>query len=83
MNFGIRRSVHFDDFDKWLLDLEGVPIELALPHDMEEFYPSIARLTDLADYVTDQGVCPDRSRATGQAFRHHLSLLGGTGHGLF
>ena len=53
MNFGIRRSVHFDDFDKWLLDLEGVPIELALPHDMEEFYPSIARLTDLADYVTE------------------------------
>lgn len=31
MRFSIRRSVYFDDFDKWLSKLEGIPIELALP----------------------------------------------------
>lgn len=56
MNISIRRPVHFDSFGRWLSGLEGIPVELALPHDMEEFFPSIDRLPELAEYVRGKGI---------------------------
>jgi hypothetical protein len=56
MKFSIRRNVHFDDFSKWLSGLEKVPIELALPHDMQEFWSIVGRLDELKDYVRQNNI---------------------------
>ena len=56
MKFSIRRSVHFDDFSRWLSGLGNVPIELALPHDMQEFWSIVGRLDELKEYVRDNNI---------------------------
>jgi hypothetical protein len=56
MKFSIRRSVHFDDFSQWLSGLEKIPIELALPHDMQEFWSIVGRLDELKEYVRDNNM---------------------------
>jgi hypothetical protein len=56
MKFSIRRSVHFDDFSQWLSGLEKIPIELALPHDMQEFWSIVGRLDELKGYVRDNNI---------------------------
>jgi len=73
MKFSIRKSVHFDSFDKWLPGLEGIPIELAVPHDMQEFWSVIGHLRDLAAYVRDTGLLVNsvhapHGRLAGSAF---------------
>lgn len=56
MKFSIRRTVHFDDFSHWLSGLENIPIELALPHDMQEFWSIVGRLDELKQYVRDNKI---------------------------
>ncbi len=56
MKFSIRRPVHFDDFSKWLSGLENIPIELALPHDMQEFWSIVGRLNELKEYVRGNNI---------------------------
>jgi len=73
MKFCIRRSVHFDDFNRWFSGLEGVPLELALPHDMQEFWSVAGRFGELAAYVRDNGflvssVRAPHGRLSGNAF---------------
>ncbi len=56
MKFSVRRSVHFDDFSQWLSGLEKIPIELSLPHDMQEFWSIVGRLNELKEYVRDNNI---------------------------
>jgi sugar phosphate isomerase/epimerase len=73
MKFCIRRNVHFDDFDRWFSGLKGIPLELALPHDMQEFWSVVGRFGELAAYVRDNGflvnsVDAPHGRLSGNAF---------------
>lgn len=73
MKFCIHRSVHFNDFNRWLSGLGGIPIELALPHDMQEFWSIVGRLGELAAYVRDNGLLVNsvhapHGRLSGNAF---------------
>ena len=73
MRFSIRRPVHFDDFDRWLSGLEGTPVELALPHDMQEFWSVVGRLNELKEYVHDNSILVSsvhapHGRLSGNAF---------------
>jgi hypothetical protein len=56
MKFSIRRSVHFDDLSQWFGGSEKIPIELALPHDMQEFWSIIGRLDELKGFVRDKNI---------------------------
>jgi len=56
MRFSIRRSVHFDDFSKWLSGLDKIPIELALPDNMQEFWSIVGRLDELKEYVRNNNI---------------------------
>ena len=56
MKFSIRRSVHFDDLSHCLSGLDNIPIELALPHDMQEFWSIVGRLDELKEYVRDNNI---------------------------
>lgn len=56
MRFSIRKSVRFDDLSRWLSGLEKIPIELALPHDMQEFWSIVGRLDELKEYVRDNNM---------------------------
>lgn len=55
MRFSIRRSIYFDDFDKWLSGLGGVPIELALPYKLDDFLAGV-ELDALAAYIADMRI---------------------------
>ena len=73
MKFSVHRSIHFDSFDTWLSGLEGIPIELAVPHDMQEFWSVIGSLRELAVFVRDKGllvssVHAPHGRLAGNAF---------------
>ena len=56
MRFSIRRGVNLQDFKESLADLDGIPIELALPHKLDEFLADMDHLDDLAAYVQDAGI---------------------------
>lgn len=56
MKFSISKSLHFDDFSRWLSGLEKIPLELALPHDMQEFLSIVGRLDELKEYVRDNNI---------------------------
>lgn len=73
MKFCVRRSVHFDDFNRWFSGLKGIPLELALPHDMQEFWSVVGRFGELAAYVRDNGflvnsIHAPHGRLSGNAF---------------
>ncbi len=56
MKFSISKSLHFDDLSQWLSGLEKIPLELALPYDMQEFLSIVGRLDELKEYVRDKNI---------------------------
>lgn len=73
MKFCVRRSVHFDDFERWFSGFKGIPLEVVLPHDMQEFWSVVGRFGELAAYVRDNGylvnsIHAPHGRLSGNAF---------------
>jgi len=56
MRFSIRRGVNLQSLEESLAGLVGIPIELALPHKLDQFLPDMDRLDDLAAHVQDTGI---------------------------
>lgn len=56
MRFGIRQEIDLADFSKYLDPLQGIPIELALPHRIEDYFKSRRILDDLERYIRQKGV---------------------------
>jgi sugar phosphate isomerase/epimerase len=53
MRFSIKRGVNLQDFEESLASLDGIPIELALPHRLDDFLADVDHLDDLAAHVQD------------------------------
>jgi len=59
MQFSIRREVGFSTYQQDLAGLQGVPIELAFPHRLDEHLEGCAGIGKLAAFVKNNGiVCP-------------------------
>ena len=56
MRFSIRRGVNLQSFEESLAGLDGIPIELALPHRLDDFLPNMDHLDDLAAHVQGSGI---------------------------
>ena len=59
MCFAIRREVGFQTYQQDLKGLAGIPIELALPHKLEEYRTGRGNLGELTAFVKGAGIiCP-------------------------
>lgn len=56
MKFGIRQAIDLADFRKYLDPLKGIPIELALPYKIEDYFNSRPFLDDLVKYIGQEGI---------------------------
>ncbi|MEW6376456.1 MAG: TIM barrel protein [Thermodesulfobacteriota bacterium] len=54
--FGIRREVDLNDFEKSLGGLKGIPIELALPHKLENYNLRRTKMTELGKYMIENDI---------------------------
>ncbi len=59
MPFAIRREAHFETYEQDLKGLQGIPIELALPYQLEVYLQGRGRLEALTTFVKDARIsCP-------------------------